>query len=122
MKKAVLWLFVFSLVFSLSGCATLFKKETFGNVPVRSEPAGAEIFINGVSYGVTPTTIRLEDGKDYNIVLKLNGETRNYTIRSEIGILWLVLDLFGSSGLGLIVDAATGDWYEIPEDEVYVIF
>ena len=121
MKKAVLWLLIFSLVFSLSGCATLFKADSVGNVPVNSVPAGAEVFINGQSYGFTPTTIRLEDGKDYNIVFKLNGESKSYTVKSEIGVLWIVLDI-ASGMVPLIIDASTGDWYEIPEDEVLVVF
>lgn len=121
MKKLIKLVLLIAVIFLLSGCATLFKTDSLKQIPVASAPQGAEIFINGVSYGVTPTTLKLEDGENYNIVFKQGDETRTYTLKSEIGILWLVLDIVGG-GIPLIVDAATGDWMELPEDEIFINF
>jgi hypothetical protein len=99
------------LIVALSGCATIFKGGT-QEVPVSSTPRGAEIFINGVSYGTTPTSLQLEVNRSYTIVLRLDGEERTFMIRNEIGALWIILDIIGGL-VPLIVDAATGDWYEL---------
>ena len=108
------------LVVALSSCATVFKGGS-QDVFVNSDPVGAEIFINGVSYGVTPITLNLDSDQDYTLVLRRDGEEETFFINSEIGTLWIVLDVV--TGLvPLIVDAATGDWYELSPGEVFVSF
>lgn len=121
MKKIIKLLVISITTLSLSSCALVFKGNNPANIPVNSTPVGAEITINGQSYGTTPTTIQLEDGENYNLIFKLDDETRTYTLKSEVGTLWLVLDIL-SGGVPLIVDAATGEWLELPEDEVFVSF
>lgn len=110
-----------TLTLLLSSCATVFKGGT-QTVPVSTEPAGAEIIIDGVSYGTTPTSIRLEVDRSYTILLRSPaGEERTFQLRNEIGTLWIVLDVI--TGLvPLIVDAVTGDWYELKPGEVFVAF
>ena len=108
------------LTVALSGCATVFKGGS-EDVFVNSNPQGAEIIIDGVSYGVTPMTINLESDRDYTVVLRQGGQEETFFIRSEIGTLWIVLDVL--TGLvPLIVDASTGDWYELSPGEVFVSF
>jgi hypothetical protein len=49
------------------------------------------------------------------------GEERTFQLRNEIGTLWIILDVV--TGLvPIIVDAATGDWYELKPGEVFVSF
>lgn len=104
----------------LSGCATVFKGGV-QDVPVNSDPEGVEIIIDGVSFGRTPTTLQLQVNRSYNIVLRNGTEERMFTIRNEIGALWIVLDVV--TGLvPVIVDAATGNWYELQPGQVYVDF
>jgi len=112
---------VLMLTLLLSSCATVFKGGT-QTVPVNTDPEGAEIIIDGVSYGTTPTSIRLDVDRSYTILLRSPaGEERTFQLRNEIGTLWIVLDVV--TGLvPIIVDAATGDWYELTPGEVFVTF
>lgn len=110
-----------TLTLLLTSCATVFKGGT-QTVPVNTEPPGAEIIIDGVSYGTTPTSIRLDVDREYTILLRSpTGEERTFQLRNEIGTLWIVLDVV--TGLvPVIVDAVTGDWYELKPGEVFVAF
>lgn len=120
MKKIISILVIAAMAFALSGCATVFKGGT-QEVPVNSSPSGAEVIINGVSQGVTPLNLQLESNKSYTVVVRNGTEERTFVLRSEIGTLWLVLDVV--TGLvPLIVDAATGNWYELEPGEVFVSF
>ena len=120
MKHYLKVLFALALVFGLSSCATVFKGGT-EDVFVNSDPTGAEVLINGVSYGVTPVTLNLDSNQDYTLVLRQGGQEETFFINSEIGTLWIVLDVL--TGLvPIIVDAATGDWYELSPNEVFVSF
>lgn len=53
------------LPISLSSCATLFTGVR-QNVNIASNPPGAQIYIDGVNQGVTPSTIRIK--KDFDLV------------------------------------------------------
>ena len=108
------------VMFLLSGCATLFKgsKET---IHANSTPQGAEVFIDGVSYGLTPISFKLKTHRDYTVVFRYEGEERSVVIENNVGTLWIVLDVLGGL-VPLIVDAATGDWHELSPNELVVSF
>ena len=105
---------------ALSGCATIFKGGE-QRIPVNSNPQGAEIIIDGVSYGTTPQVIRLEVQRSYDIVLRQGEMERTVTLRNSIGTTWVVLDVVGLL-IPLLVDASTGDWYELTPGEIIVDF
>ena len=109
-----------TLFFLLAGCATIFKgdKEV---IQASSDPEGAEVFIDGVSYGKTPVDLTLDVTKSYTVIFRYEDQERTVVIKNNIGTLWIVLDILGA-GIPLIVDAITGDWYELSPDEVSVTF
>lgn len=111
---------IVGLVFLLASCALLFKGE-HQDVPVSSTPAGAEVFIDGVSYGTTPVQLNLRSDTTHTVVLRLDDQERTVILRNEIGALWVVLDILGGL-VPLIIDAATGAWYELSPDQVVVTF
>lgn len=51
-------LVVFLMIFSLGGCATLFG-DNDREVSIVSYPSGANVYMNGVNYGKTPTSLVL---------------------------------------------------------------
>jgi len=55
------------LAASLVGCAR------YQNVNIRSEPAGAQIFLDGREIGRTPLRVRIDRDKDHVVFLKLDG-------------------------------------------------
>ena len=108
------------LVLLLSGCATIFKGGE-QRIPFNSNPQGAEIIIDGVSYGTTPQVIRLEVQRSYDVTLRQGEQERSLVLRNRIGTQWVVLDVVGLL-IPLLVDASTGDWYELTPGEIVVDF
>ncbi len=117
---AVVLSFVILVAYLLGGCATIFK-GTSNSVNFASDPAGAEVYVNGVPRGTTPINLKLESKQTYTIEFKKEGyDTRTYTITNHVGVGWIILDII--CGLvPVIVDAATGAWYELDQDAVNAI-
>jgi len=104
----------------LNGCASIFK-GTSNNVNFNSDPSGAKVYVNGYLMGKTPIKLKLESKKVYNIEFKKEGfETQTYTITNHVGVGWVILDVFGGL-VPVIVDAATGAWYSLDQDNINAI-
>lgn len=120
MKKFVSVFLVFSTILLISGCATLFK-GTKEEVAFHSEPQGADVYVNGVMMGSTPLTLKLESKKTYAIEFKKEGyPTSTHQITNHVGAGWIVLDILGGL-LPIIVDAATGAWYKLDQNNVNTV-
>jgi hypothetical protein len=149
------------LTLPLAGCAAL-SHTAMQRVPVRSSPAGAEVWVGGELRGVTPLELELHRGQTYKITLILNGEERMVVIENVLEAGYVALDALPAAGLGtltvigcvggsggsgvvdfsgmqaalcglgflitaasatpIVVDAASGAWYELTPPEVEVTF
>lgn len=118
-RTVVLGLLLFASLI-LTGCATVFKGGE-QSVPINSNPQGAEIIIDGISYGTTPQIVRLEVQRSYDVTLRQGDQERTMTLRNRVGTTWVVLDVIGLL-IPLLVDASTGDWYELTPGEIIVDF
>lgn len=119
-KKAVLIAALLLITGLLSSCALLFKGES-SKVNFKTKPDGAEVIVNGVSYGTTPVEVHLKSDTSYTVELKYHGQTHNLVLQNNVGGLWVVLDILGGF-VPLIVDAATGAWYNLSPGQVYYEF
>ena len=122
MKKhtPLLLILVTIISFVAVGCASIFNNPT-PSVNFSSEPSGVTVYINGSSYGKTPTVVQLEAKKTHTIEFKKEGyETRTHIIHNHVGAGWIILDVLGGL-LPIIVDAATGNWYELNETNVRIV-
>lgn len=107
--KKILVLFMVLLLFIYSGCATIFSggKE---DISLSSEPSGAKVLVNGQNEGVTPITLAFKKGKEYTIEFVKEGfNSKTLRLTYSIGAGWIILDVL-SGLLGVIIDAATGNW------------
>ena len=114
MKKIYLLLFIG--FFTLS-CATLFGPKQH-SLSFNSNPNGADVFVNGEKMGVTPLRLELKPDRNYQIEFRRDGYypiTR--IVNKKVGIQWIVLDLMGGV-VPIIVDAATGNWYEFDQEYI----
>jgi len=104
----------------LTGCATVFK-GTHNDVVFNSDPIEVDVYVNGHLMGATPVELKLESKKTYHIEFKKEGfETRTFTITNHVGVGWVILDLI--CGLApVIIDAATGAWYVLDQENVDAI-
>lgn len=104
------------LVIFATGCATLFKGSS-EDVNMDSAPP-AEVYINGEMRGETPLKLNLKTNDTYTVQFKKDGyETKTYNIGNSVGAGWVVLDIVGGV-LPVVVDAATGSWYSLDEDNI----
>ena len=99
---------VASLLFAMSGCATLFasKQEV---IYVSSNPPGAQIAVDGFAMGTTPAQISVDATRPHQIRLTMAGHAPiDCNIQTTIGIGWLILDFLFL--FPLVVDFITEAW------------
>jgi hypothetical protein len=104
---------------SLSACGALFNGGP-ANVTVNSNPAGAEVWVDGTNRGVTPATLQLTKNENHTVVLRRAGyQEQTVVLNRKLSSTYLILDILGGL-IPVIVDAATGSWYVLDSDEVNV--
>jgi len=117
MKKVTSCMVLFSFIFLLSGCATLFK-GTSEEVRFGSAPQKAEVWVNGAKMGETPISLKLESKKTYQIEFRKEGyKPVQRNITNRVGAGWIILDVLAGL-IPIIVDAATGAWYSLDQKNV----
>ena len=99
----------------LGGCATLLNSRT-KSVAMSSNPAAAEVWIDGANRGVTPITVELNNHESHTVVFRKDGyQDVVCELTASVGAVWVILDVLGGL-VPVIVDAATGEWKAIEQD------
>jgi hypothetical protein len=107
-------------LFGILGCATLFNQEE-KEVGFSSDPEGAKVYINGSFHGETPVNVQLKKDKEYTVEFRKEGyQTKTAYITNKVGAGWIILDVLGGL-IPIVIDAATGEWYELETDYVKVV-
>ncbi len=85
MRQGIALIVSVSFCASISGCATLMC-GTSQNVPVSSNPTGADLQVDGSGSFTTPTTLRLERKRDHILVFTKDGyDQQSVTLLHVIG-------------------------------------
>lgn len=115
MKKSILSLVILasSATFTFSSCAAIFT-GTKQNIQVNSTPPGANIEVNGINQGVTPSSIELKKSNGNEVVtLKLDGyETKRFAPQAEFNPV-AVINL--TNLIGWVIDLGTGAVWKYPQ-------
>ncbi len=101
------------LAFMTSGCAALVA-DSETPIAMRSDPEGAEVWVDGNKMGVTPDTLELANKSRHVVTFKKDGREATAVIQRRVGEGWVVLDIL----VGLIpatLDAITGSRYVVPD-------
>jgi|ERR1035438_7565054 hypothetical protein len=119
--KTILTILLLLSAFLFSSCATIFHGST-DNVNFSSEPAGANIYINGQLMGKSPMPLELKSNVTYMVEFRLKGfENKTIIINNKVDGLWVVLDVvFGL--FPVVIDAATGNWCSLYPANAKVTF
>jgi hypothetical protein len=103
------------------GCASIMEGKT-QSVSFNSEPAGAQILINGLPMGVTPATITIKksDYDNANVLFKKEGyQDQQATLHTKVtGWFWGNIITGGLLGSG--TDAISGAMWEYSPDKYFV--
>jgi len=106
------------LAAAVAGCGALFNSGP-AKVTFTSSPEGAEVWVNGMRRGTTPTVVDLRKDQDYTVVFKKTGYADAVvTISKKVGAGYVVLDVLGGL-LPVIIDAATGSWFVLSTSAVH---
>ncbi len=115
---------IFSLILILpcicltfAGCGTLFNSAG-GEVNFSSNPPGADVIVDGLTLGQTPVMLDLEKKTTHQVIIKDDNAERTFLINHKVGAGWVILDILGGV-LPVIVDAVTGDWYNLSPKTVH---
>lgn len=110
----------FAAAQTLTGCGWMFT-GTEAEVPIESSP-GAYVWVDGRYVGATPLTVRLDSSEDHFIVIARDGlPPVQVEVTSSLQAGWLVLDILLLPLLvPIIVDAATGGWFDVDQSHVRV--
>lgn len=104
---------------AISGCATLFGSHT-AEFDFTSEPAGAEVLIDGQPAGHTPLEVKLSNHKSLVVTFRKDGyEDITCRLDTKVGAGWVVLDVLGAL-VPVVVDGATGNWAQLPDHDCHV--
>jgi hypothetical protein len=111
-------------LFLLTGCASILGTGT-PSITLRSDPAEATVFVNGIEKGVTPYTLNYSpsDGEELNIEMRKSGYVSNtITVRPQVnkGVLFADAMLLN---LPYIVDKNAPELYKMPiSDHIMVLY
>ncbi len=107
--------------FLCTSCATVFKGST-DNVKFTSEPTGAAVYVNGKNMGKAPISLELKSNVTYKIEFKLDGyDTKYEFLNKSLNAGYLVLDILCGVFPAVIIDAVTGDWYNLDQENINMI-
>ena len=103
-----------------TGCATLFN-DGMKTVAMSSNPAGAEVWIDGTRRGTTPVSFDLNNHQGHTVVFRQEGHQEvTCQLTTSVGAGWVILDVLGGL-IPVIVDAATGKWNSLTQGACNVV-
>lgn len=118
-KRAALLLGIL-LSWGLPGCGLLFSGSQ-SSIPVESNPSSAEVWLDGVLVGRTPTEVQVDSGEHHVLTFRRDGyPDQTVRLESKLNGGYVLLDILFTGLVGVVVDAATGGWYVNGPDSVHV--
>ena len=110
---------IFALLTFLVSCSSIFNGSK-DEVTINSNPIEAEITIDGMKMGVTPKTVELKRGKIHVIEIRKSG-FESYKIATSNSIAgWFWGNLLCGGVIGMVIDLATGNAYDVDPDVIDV--
>lgn len=117
MNKYIYTLVAIAVSTLTPSCCSIIKGST-QEVGIASNPAGANVTINGELKGVTPTTLKLDRDKQYTIVLTKPGYEPYSAALTHSVSGWVWGNVFFGGLIGLAIDAGTGNLHNIEPEHI----
>lgn len=105
------------LLVSLCACATLVVPDK-ARIPIRSEPPGATVVLNGREVGITPLHVVIDTHREHAISLKKTGYLDGQCdLTTTVGAGYLIVDiLLLPALLPIVIDAARSAWSTVDQE------
>jgi len=117
--RFILFLFIVS---SLSGCATMIR-GTSQDIPIKSDPSGAQVRINGLPKGFTPITVPISRRSDEPLIsLEYDGYKKWELSLNKTHAPWAMLNLIVGpfAWFGVIPDLINQANYTFEPEELNI--
>ena len=102
---------LFAGCLAMTGCG-LVSNGRRSRIPVRSDPSGATVTVDGAYVGETPLHLQLDAKQPHVVILRATGYRAEVVrIEPRVEPAYIVMDVFIAFPAGLIVDATTGGWF-----------
>lgn len=113
-RQITTFVLLFFLFVNFMGCGAILH-GTRQTIQLNSAPSGAKVSISPTNEEyTTPASISLERKNNYVLTFSKEGYTpAKFNIQKKLSGGILVLDILFTGLLGVIVDAATGAWYNL---------
>lgn len=100
------------LLVCATGCASILKGTT-QKIPISSDPAGADVLVDGSLVGQTPTNVEMKRKHDHLVTIQKTGyRPKSVAVVKDVGgAVWGNIIAGGLIGWG--VDASTGAQYNL---------
>jgi hypothetical protein len=109
-----------ALMIGLTNCSSIINGSK-QIVSISSDPKEAKIYVNGNSLGTTPKKILLKRGDTHIIEIKMDGY-KTYRITTSKDITgWFWGNLLCGGLIGMVIDLATGNAYDIDPDRIHAV-
>lgn len=113
--------FALALAMSLSGCGVIFGGTT-KTITVASTPTEARLTTAPLTGSfTTPASLTLNRKTAYTLVVWKEGyQEAQFPITKSMRVGPLILDILFTGLIGVVVDAATGGWWDLQPEEAAV--
>ena len=108
-----------SLLLALNGCATIIHGTT-QDIGVTSDPASADLLLDGQQHYVSPATITMKRKHDHMLEISKQGyKTEMVDIRGDLSLA-VAGDILAGGAIGYGIDAATGAQRRLVPEKIAV--
>jgi len=105
-------------IITMSSCATILQPGP-DRIPVRSEPDGAQVLLNGMPVGATPMVVSVNRSDNCSIEIKKDGYQTVTLDRGKVVSGWVFGNIIVGGLFGVGVDLITNNQGHYPSDPVY---
>lgn len=114
--------FVISIasIVSLGGCSTIVNGTT-QSISISSDPAGAEVQVDGNPVGVTPLSTELKRKHNHLVTISLNGYKSQQITINKVMSGAVAGNILAGGLIGWGIDAANGSQYKLKPDTIAVV-
>jgi hypothetical protein len=104
----------------LPGCATITGAGRDQKVKVASNPAGAEVVVDGRPCGVTPTVVQLSRKTEHDVEISHPGYEPAHVLVQRCINPWVFGNLLVGGLVGVTVDVCTDATHNLSPDDINV--